>query len=102
MRRTLPLALLLALLIPSGAQAHELSVSSARAETAFYAETVLERGPATRFRVHSCRRHSSHAVSCAFRLSGRRGYRCAGRVRTVSAGSTSYDTISRAVADRCG
>ena len=93
--------LLLLLLIPAAAQAHEVSASAARAEAAFYAESLVEEGPGTRFRVHSCRRHSSHAVSCAYRIYGARGYRCGGRVRTVAADSRSYDTISRVVSDTC-
>ena len=101
MRRTLPLTLLLLLLIPSGAQAHEISGSAARAEAAFYAETLVEDGPGTRFRVSSCSRHSSHAVSCAYRIYGAGGYRCGGRVRTVAADNRSYDTISRVVSDTC-
>jgi hypothetical protein len=101
MRRALPLTLLLALLLPSGAQAREVSVSAARAETAYYAQTLVERGAGMRFRVHSCRRRSPHSVSCGFRIYGPRGYRCDGRVSTAQAARTSYDTISRAVVDRC-
>ena len=101
MRRILPLVLLLALLIPAAAQAHGLSVGSARTETAYYAEMVIEQGHGTHYRVSSCRRHSSSVVSCAFKIYGKRGYRCGGRVRTALAGAASNDTISRAVADRC-
>jgi hypothetical protein len=93
--------LLLLLLIPTGAQAHEVSGSAARAEAAFYAETLVEDGPGTRYRVYNCRRHSGHAVSCAYRIYGPGGYRCGGRVRTAAADSRSYDTISRVVSDTC-
>ena len=100
MRRALPLTLLLALLLPAAAQAHQLSTSAAKDETAFYAGQVVERTSATRFKVTSCRRQSAHAVTCAFKIYGPRGYRCSGRVRTTFADDVSYDTISRAV-DRC-
>ena len=101
MRRALPLILLAALLLfPTGAQAHTLSVSAARAEAAFYAGDLVQRGKGTKYKVTSCRRHSAHAVSCGFKISGPRGYRISGRVRTEHASSTSYDTISRAIVDR--
>ena len=102
MRRALPLALLLLLLIPSGAAASGVTSSAARAEAGFYAETLVEEGPGKRFRVYSCRRHSARAVSCAYRIYGAGGYRCGGRVRTVAANSRSYDTTSRVVSDTCG
>jgi len=100
MRRALPLLLLAALLFPTGAQAHTLSTSAARAEAVFYAESLVQRGPGKRFKVTSCKRHSAHAVSCGFKIYGARGYRVSGRVRTEHASSTSYDTISRAIVDR--
>jgi hypothetical protein len=101
MRRALPILLLAALLLlPAGAQAHTLSVSAARAEAAFYAGDLVQRGKGARFKVTSCRRHSAHAVSCGFKIYGPRGYRISGRVRTEHAGSTSYDTISRATVAR--
>jgi hypothetical protein len=101
MKRALPLGLLLALLLPAGAQAHGLSVSSARTETAYYAETVMEQGQGTHYRVVACRRHSSRTVSCGFKIYGPRGYRCGGRVRTALAGKASNETVSRALVDRC-
>ena len=101
MRRALPLGLLLALLIPAAAQAQGLSASSARTETAYYAEMVVEQGHGTRYRVGACRRHSSRVVSCAFKIYGKRGYRCGGRVRTALASSAGNETVSRALVDRC-
>lgn len=100
MRRALPFILLVALLFPTGAQAHSLSVSAARAEAAFYAGDLIQRGKGTRFKVGSCRRHSAHAVSCVFRIYGPGGYRASGRVHTAHASSTSHDTISRAIVPR--
>lgn len=96
----LVLTLVIALLCPAVAQAHELSSSTARAEARFYAETLIESGVGTRYRISSCRRHSRRAVSCGFRIYGSGGYRCGGRVRTAYLGHAGGDTVSRAF-DRC-
>lgn len=102
MRRLLLfLMLAIVLLCPAAAQAHQLSSSTARAEARFYAETLIESGVGTRYRVHSCRRHSKRAVSCGFRIYGAGGYRCGGRVRTAYLAHAGGDTVSRAF-DRCG
>jgi hypothetical protein len=102
MRRVLLLlGLSLTLICAAAAKAHELSSSTARAETRFYAESLIEDGIGLRYRVHSCRRHSGHAVSCAFRIYGRHGFRCGGRVRTSYLDHASPDTVSRLVVDRC-
>jgi hypothetical protein len=101
MRRALPLVFLLALLIPAAAQGHGLSSSSARTETAYYAEMVVEQGHGTSYRVGSCRRHSSRVVSCAFKVYGKRGYRCGGRVRTSLVRGAGNETVSQALVDRC-
>jgi hypothetical protein len=90
----------MAVAFPAGAEAHQLSVSAAREEAAFYAESLVQRGPGTHFKVTSCRRHSAHAVSCGFKINGPRGYRVSGRVRTEHADGRSYDTISRAIVSR--
>ena len=100
-KRLLLLTLVIAALCPSGAQAHELTSSAARAEAAYYAQSLIDSGVGSRFRIHSCRRDSGHAVSCAFRIYGARGARCGGRVRTAYLGHGSSDTVSRVVADRC-
>ena len=93
--------LALVLICPAAAQAHQLSSKTARAEARFYAETLIEEGFGSRYRVRSCRRHSGRAVSCAFRIYGPRGFRCGGRVRTAYLGHGGGDTVSRAF-DRCG
>ena len=101
MRQLLLLSTLaLVLVCPAAAQAHELSSKTARAEARYYAETLIEEGYGSRYRVHSCRRHSGHAISCAFRIYGPRGFSCGGRVRTSYLGHAGGDTVSRAV-DRC-
>ncbi len=92
---------LAASLWPAAAQAHRLSSSTARAEAAYYAESLIERGLGSRYRVHSCRRHSRRAVSCGFRIYGSRGLRCGGRVRTVYPSDASADTVSRVLRDSC-
>ena len=94
-------AVLLAGICPTAAQAHELSSSTARAETRAYAEMLIEEGPGSRYRIGSCRRHSGHSISCSFRIYGARGYRCGGRVRTSYGSHLGGDTVSRA-SDRCG
>ena len=99
MRRALPGIIIAALALPAGAEAHQLSSSTARTETAYFAEQLVERGPGTHFKITSCRRHSAHAVSCGFRIYGSRGYRVSGRVRTEHASSRSYETLSRAIVD---
>ena len=101
MRRAFLFILVLALLLPAGAQANALTVSAARTEATFFAEDVVARGAGTHYRVYSCRRHSARAVSCAFKVTGPRGYRCSGRVRTALVGDSSYETISRATVRGC-
>jgi hypothetical protein len=93
--------LLLAALCPAAAQAHVLSSSTARAEARAYAERLIEHRIGPRARVGSCRRHSVHAVSCAYRIYGSRGYRCGGRVHTASLDHVGSDTVSRVVGDSC-
>ena len=101
MRKSFLLAgVLIGLLLPVTAQAHDMSSSTARAETRYYAETLVERGVGSRYRVLSCRRHSGHAVSCAFRVYSAGRYRCGGRVRTASVGHAGWNTVSRAT-DSC-
>lgn len=100
MRKLLLLPTVLLALLPSASQAHELSSSTARAETRAYAESLIDEGIGSRYRIGSCRRHSGHAISCAFRIYGARGYRCGGRVRTAYLDHASPDTVSRAF-DRC-
>ena len=100
-RPLLVFTLLAALLCPAPAQAHQLSSSTARAEARFYAETLVERGVGSRYRVGFCRRHSARAVSCACRIYGSRGSRCGGRVRTAYLSDAGSDTISRVTADSC-
>ena len=101
MRQLLLLLTLPIVLCPAAAQAHELSSSTARTEARFYAETLVESGVGTRYRIHSCRRHSKRAVSCGLRICDARGYRCGGRVRTAYLAHAGGDTVSRAF-HRCG
>lgn len=101
MRHLLLLSTLaLVLICPAAAEAHELSSKTARAEARYYAESLVEEGYGSRYRVRSCRRHSVHAVSCGFRIYGPRGFRCGGRVRTAYLEHAGGDTVSRAF-DRC-
>lgn len=102
MRKSLLLLTLsLAMIGPAAAEAHQLSVSNARAEARFYAGTLVEEGIGTRYRVGSCKRHSGHAISCGFRISGPGGFRCGGRVRTAYLDHASSDTVSRVTSDSC-
>ena len=100
-KRLLALPLFIVLLVPAGVQAHEMSSSTARGETAYYAQGLVDEGVGSRYRVSSCRRHSTHSISCAFRIYGSRGYRCGGRVRTTYLGHGTSETVSRVVANRC-